>query len=285
MHDRKSTRTVADLLDARGKQQLSMLRVTSLDEAAAANAAGIEIASVPEALVAHPEYRDAAPDLFSIVGVDFWDTGTSADYIRWAYPIYGKGADAIYCCASTETVRRMADDGVPVCGHVGLVPQRRTWTGGYKAVGKTLESAKWIYSQVRALEDAGAFAAEIEVVPEEIARMTCDRSHLLLISMGSGSGCDAQYLYSEDVLGENRGHMPRHSKVYRNFAAEYDRLQQERVLAFTEFRDDVLGARFPEPRQIVSVDPQIAREYADYLSVTVDRQNDKKHPRTNIKEG
>ena len=53
------------------------------------------------------------------------------------------------------------------------------------------------------------------------------------------AGCDAQYLFAEDILGTNRGHMPRHSKVYRNFAAEYDRLQAERVAAFKEFIADV----------------------------------------------
>ena len=66
-----------------------------------------------------------------------------------------------------------------------------------------------------------------------------------MLSMGAGAGCDAQYLFAEDVLGSNRGHMPRHSKVYRNFAAEYDRLQAERVAAFGEFVADVGERRLP----------------------------------------
>ena len=57
--------------------------------------------------------------------------------------------------------------------------------------------------------------------------------------MGAGPGCDAQYLFAEDVLGYSRGHQPRHAKVYRNFRAEYDRLQRERIAAFKEFRADV----------------------------------------------
>ena len=52
--------------------------------------------------------------------------------------------------------------------------------------------------------------------------------------MGSGKGCDAQYLFAEDILGTNRGHVPRHAKVYRNLAGELDRIQQERVQAFRE---------------------------------------------------
>jgi 3-methyl-2-oxobutanoate hydroxymethyltransferase len=69
--------------------------------------------------------------------------------------------------------------------------------------------------------------------------------------MGAGAGCDAQYLFAEDVLGENRTHMPRHSKVYRNFAAEYDRLQAERIAAFTEYRTDVESGAFPQDAHIV----------------------------------
>ena len=76
-------------------------------------------------------------------------------------------------------------------------------------------------------------------MPVEVASAICERTSLFLISMGAGTGCDAQYLFADDVLGQNRGHMPRHSKVYRNFAAEYDRLQAERVAAFSEFVADM----------------------------------------------
>ena len=76
-----------------------------------------------------------------------------------------------------------------------------------------------------------------------------------MLSMGAGTGCDAQYLFAEDVLGTNRGHMPRHSKVYRNFAAEYDRLQAERVAAFSEFVADVNSKAYPEERHVVRMDP------------------------------
>ena len=105
------------------------------------------------------------------------------------------------------------------------------------------------------LEAAGAFAAEIEVVPVEVATAISERLKLLLWSMGAGAGCDAQYLFAEDVLGQNRGHMPRHSKVYRNFAAEYDRLQAERVAAFSEFVADVNSKGYPEEKHIVRMAP------------------------------
>ncbi len=54
--------------------------------------------------------------------------------------------------------------------------------------------------------------------------------------MGSGKGCDAQYLFAEDILGTNRGHVPRHAKVYRNLAGELDRIQRSEMQAFREYQ-------------------------------------------------
>lgn len=76
---------------------------------------------------------------------------------------------------------------------------------------------------------------------------------MFMISMGSGAGCDAQYLFATDVLGSNRGHVPRHSKVYRDFAAEYDRLQQERIAAFRELVHDIRSGAYPEAKHQVPI--------------------------------
>ncbi len=73
----------------------------------------------------------------------------------------------------------------------------------------------------------------------------------MLISMGSGSGCDVQYLFAVDVLGETEGHTPRHARVYRDFRSEFARLQQERIGAFSEFRHDVLNGDFPADNELV----------------------------------
>jgi 3-methyl-2-oxobutanoate hydroxymethyltransferase len=246
--------SIHDLRAIKGKRQLTMLRVMTLDEAAAAEQAGIDIVSIPPTLLLDPQYRDAAPSLFSMPGENFYEIGTADDFVRWAFKMYKAGADAVYCSASYATIKRMADEAVPVIGHVGLIPSRRTWTGGWKAVGKTAESAMEIMTAVRNLEAAGAFGAEIEVVPVEVAEAISQRTSLFLLSMGAGAGCDAQYLFADDVLGQNRGHMPRHSKVYRNFAAEFDRLQAERVAAFSEFAEDVESGAFPGERHVVHMD-------------------------------
>jgi 3-methyl-2-oxobutanoate hydroxymethyltransferase len=247
--------TVADLRAMKGQRQLTMLRVETLDEAAAAQQAGIDLLSVPPALLG-PAFREVVPTCFAIPGLEYGDFITAEDYLRGAFAAMRSGADAVYCAAGMATVRRLRDEGIPVCGHAGLIPSQATWTGGFRAVGKTAESALLVWRQVQALEAAGAFAAEIEVVPSEVAAAISKRTSLVLISMGAGAGCDAQYLFACDVLGSNRGHKPRHSKVYRNFAAEHDRLQLERIAAFTEYQADVASGAYPAAQHQVAISPE-----------------------------
>lgn len=251
--------TIADLRAMKGKRQLTMLRVLTMDEAEAAERAGVDIVSVPPELVLNPQYRDAAPSLFTMPGDNFYEIGTADDFVRWAFRLYKASADAVYCSAGYATVKRLADDNIPVIGHVGLIPSRATWTGGFKAVGKTVDSAMQIFEAVKQYEAAGAVGAEIEVVPVEVAMAISERTSLIMLSMGAGTGCDAQYLFADDILGQNRGHMPRHSKVYRNFAAEYDRLQAERIAAFSEYVADVNSLAYPEDKHVVHMDPDHLR--------------------------
>lgn len=162
--------TVEDLRALRGRRQLVMLRVETLEEAEAAERAGIDMVSVPPALMLEPAFRDAAPSLFSVPGDNFYEIGTTDDFVRWAFRLYKASADAVYCSAGSATIARLAADGIPVCGHVGLIPSKATWTGGFKAVGKTLESAQRVWRQVKALEEAGASPPKSKWFPSRSPR-------------------------------------------------------------------------------------------------------------------
>jgi 3-methyl-2-oxobutanoate hydroxymethyltransferase len=243
--------TVADLRALKGKRQLTMLFVDTLDEAAAACAAGIDMLSIIDP-VWTPEMREAAGDCFVQVGLLYGQLATYEDYLRAAHSAVMRGGDCCYCAASIDTITRLAAEGIPVISHVGLIPSKATWTGGFKAVGKTTQSALSVYNHVKQLEAAGAIGAELEVVPDRVAAEISKRTSLIMLSMGAGAGGDAQYLFAEDVLGYTRGHRPRHAKVYRNFRAEHDRLQQERITAFSEFGADVKSGAYPEAQHVVS---------------------------------
>ena len=159
----------------------------------------------------------------------------------------------------------LANEYIPVIGHVGLVPARATWTGGFKAVGKTANDAFDLLQQVKSYENAGAVGVELEVVPVEVANEISKRTSILVLSMGAGAGCDAQYLYSNDILGYTDGHIPRHAKVYRDFKGEFARLQNERVEAFKEFVGDVKNGSFLEEPNLVRMQPDELSKFKDLL--------------------
>lgn len=256
---RNSRRTVADLRALKGNKRLSMLYVETLDEARAAAAAGIDVLSIIHPIWT-PEMRDAAGDCFVQVGLLYHDLCTYEDYLREAHRGMKIGGDSFYCSGSVDTIRRLSAEGIPVVSHVGLVPHKATWTGGFKAVGKTADSALEVWRQMQELEEAGAIGVELEVVPDRVGAELSRRSGLITFGMGAGAETDVQYLFAEDVLGYTRGHRPRHAKVYRNFRAEYDRLQAERIAAFGEFRADVTSGAYPGPEHCVPIaDDEFAR--------------------------
>jgi len=133
---KRSTRaTVADLLAQKGRRQLTQVLVRAPEEAAAAAAAGIDIVSVDETDWS-PVYREAAPDTFMTIGLLYGFHASADDYVRAAFKAMRIGGDAVYSAASVETIAKMFAEGIPVVSHVGLIPSRATWTGGFKAVGK-----------------------------------------------------------------------------------------------------------------------------------------------------
>ncbi len=245
--------TVADLIEGKGRRQLSNVYVDSIEEARAAETSGIDIITVQDSLMG-AEYRDAAPTAFIVVGLEYGRVVTTDDYLRAAFSGLEQGGDAVWCAGSLETISRLRAEGVPVVGHVGLIPARRTWTGGFRAVGKTASSALDVWHATQALEQAGAFAAEIEVVPEAVATAISERTSLFMISMGSGSGCDAQYLFSTDILGTNDGHVPRHAKTYADLNSELARVQRLREEAFAAYVADVQSGEFPDQSRLVPID-------------------------------
>ena len=249
----KKRPTIADVRAHKGKYQYTMMRVESWDELAAAEAAGIDMCSVPPEMLAQKKFRDIGPSIFAVPGVPLYELdGSTEVFLKWGFEMMRNGADAVYCAASFPTVRRLADEGIPVIGHVGLVPHTCTWTGGFKAVGKTADGAMWVYDRVKQYEEAGAFGVEIEVVPPEVTAEISQRSSLFMVSMGGGKGGDCQYLFACDVLGTNTGHVPRHSKQYANLAKEFDRIQELRIGAFKQWKAEVQSGAWPDAPNLIS---------------------------------
>ena len=246
--------TVKDLRDQKGKRTLVETLPFSAEEAAAAEEAGIDTMKVrfdptqPDLAAA---VRRAAPNTFMAFSVALVAAASETEAVRLAYDAMAVGADAIMCQWSPRFVRAAAEAGVPVQGHAGMVPRKSTWTGGLSAVGKTLDEAIWVYREIKALEAAGAYAVEVEVIPSQLLAEISKRTTLLTSSIGAGSGGDIQFLFAEDILGNGPPPYPRHSKQYRNLYKMKEEMQTERVAGFREFVDDVHDGSFPGPEHII----------------------------------
>lgn len=254
--------TVHDLRKLKGKRCLTHIHVKSPEEAAAAEAAGIDLMSCsfdsPEAQARLPLLVAAAPAAF-LSGSPPHGMATQEEAIRTGFHALEMGASSVYCSGSPFLIEAMAREGIPVVGHIGMVPRHVTWTG-YRSIGKTVDEAKALYGRMKDLENAGAYAAEIEIVPHNLATWLCKQTTMLLMSLGSGTGCDTQFLFSCDILGDYDERIPRHAKSYRNFAEEKRRLQNERIAAFGEYIADVQEGRFPERSNLTEMDPKLLDE-------------------------
>ncbi len=121
--------------------------------------------------------------------------------------------------AFSETVRALTESGIPVMGHVGLLPQHIHRLGGYRSVGKTRDEAERLIADARALEEVGAFAIVLEMIPAELARRVTGELSIPTIGIGAGPHCDGQVLVSYDAFGLYQGYVPSFVKRYAELGA------------------------------------------------------------------
>jgi 3-methyl-2-oxobutanoate hydroxymethyltransferase len=259
--------TVYDLQKQKGKRCLTHIHVKSPEEAAAAEAAGVDIMSCsfdsPEAQARLPILVEAAPNSFFSCATPH-GLASPEEAIRVGFRALELGASSVYCSASPFIIEAMARERIPVVGHLGMIPRHVTWTN-YRAIGKTAAEAKELYAQMKTLESAGAYAAEVECIPENFASFMASQTSMILMSLGSGKGCDTQFLFSDDILGDYDERLPRHAKAYRDFAAENRRLQDERIAAFGEYISDVKEGAFPSEENLLSMDAEVLREVMESI--------------------
>jgi 3-methyl-2-oxobutanoate hydroxymethyltransferase len=253
--------TVKDLRDAKGKRVMCETLPFSVEEAAAAEEAGIDTMKVrfdPKNPDSAKAIRAAAPNTFS---VPLLAAATADEAVRLGYDAMAIGADAIMCQWSPRFIEAAREAGIPVQGHAGLVPRRSTWTGGLRAVAKTLDEAGWVYNEIKTLENAGAYAVEVEVIPEALLVEITKRTSLLTSSIGGGAGGDIQFLFAEDILGNNPPPYPRHSKQYREIYKLKEAMQAERVAGFKDFIADVRGGGFPAPEHVIKASDTLVDDF------------------------
>ena len=135
-------------------------------------------------------------------------------------------------------VARLVRTGIPVMGHLGLTPQSVHVLGGFRAQGKTMESAARLVEQAKALDIAGCFSIVLECVPASLAAQVTQMVQAATIGIGAGIVCDGQVSVINDLLGLTTGYLPRHAKRYADFF-------NEGLAAVRTYVDEVRSGTFP----------------------------------------
>lgn len=146
-------------------------------------------------------------------------------------------------------IRRLTDAGVAVMGHIGLTPQSVHKLGGYRVQGKTNRSANALIEDALAIQEAGAFALVLELIPAELAAEITERLDIPTIGIGAGLHTDGQVQVLYDMLGLSLGFKPKH-------AGNYASLGQTAKDALERYADDVKTGAFPTAAQSFHVDRQ-----------------------------
>ena len=150
-------------------------------------------------------------------------------------------------------VKRLVDEEVSVMGHIGLTPQSINQLGAYRVQGKTAEAARQLVDDAKALEDAGAFAIVLEVVPREIAQLITETVRIPTIGIGAGSHCDIQVLVIHDMLGLSFSKQARFVRPYAN-------LREVMTDAVTRYADDVRNGTYPSNEESYGLPAEAAEE-------------------------
>lgn len=168
------------------------------------------------------------------------------------------GANAVKIEGSGEyiysLVKRCTDFGIPVIGHIGFTPQAINAIGGHYIQGKTYDATLELLEQAKKLQEAGAFAIVLEMVPEESAKYISENISISTISCGAGRYCDGQVLVSDDVFGKYSNFKPK-------FARRYGDMRKLIFDCATQYDKDVKSGNFPSEDEVFHIEEEELKRY------------------------
>lgn len=159
---------------------------------------------------------------------------------------------------SVDRARAIIRAGIPVMGHVGLTPQTATALGGFKAQGRTAETAAKLAEDTLALQSVGCFAVVFEAIPAAVTDTLMERVEVPIIGIGAGPSTDGQVLVVHDMLGMYQGHQPR-------FVRRYAEVREEMLRGVNAYTADVRARAFPDEEHSYSISPEELAEFKRYL--------------------
>ncbi len=269
--------TIFDLLSRKGQQPVSMLTAYDYNTARIMDEAGIDMILVGDSLgnvmlgyentlavtvddmIHHGKaVCRGAKQAFVVIDMPFMSYQASVeDAVRNAGRIMKEtNCQAVKLEGGVEyadRIKAIVQAGIPVVAHIGLTPQSFNALGGYKVQGKSLEQAKKLLKDAKAVEEAGAFAITLECVPAPLAKLVTEQSNALTIGIGAGNGCDGQVLVYQDMLGYTGGFVPK-------FVKKYADLHSVLLEAFKQYKKECGNRSFPELSQSYGISDEVMQE-------------------------
>ena len=247
--------TVGDMIKNKQKN-IKMTQVTAGNAEEAEIIANQDIDMIITGSDWYEDVRRGAPNTFITAALFAGRFITNEEILRGAFEVMMKGADSVLTPRSFDVVEMLAKEGMQVQGHVGMVPSMATKYGGIRTVGKTADEALNVLKDMKRLENAGAFGAEVECVAEDALIELKKHTSLVLNSLGSGTGGDVMFLFFEDICGETNGiKMPRHAKSWGNGKSIKEELNKERAKAIKGFKTEVENMTYPDSDHVVEMLP------------------------------
>ena len=157
-----------------------------------------------------------------------------------------------------EHIRSIVNASIPVMAHIGLTPQSINAFGGFKVQGKTIETAKKLIEDARAVEEAGAFAVVLECVPAKLAELVSKSISIPTIGIGAGAGCDGQVLVYQDMLGM-------YDRLTPKFAKKFGEVGQAMTDAFAAYDSEIKSGAFPAQEHTFAISDEILSEIKEML--------------------
>ncbi|MEM7190660.1 MAG: 3-methyl-2-oxobutanoate hydroxymethyltransferase [Pseudomonadota bacterium] len=275
--------TIPDLAAKKAaSERLVMVAVGEALTAAWAERAGVDIVGVGDSLgmtlhghentlamtvdqmIDHTKaVRRGAPNTFSLVSMPYGSYATPEIAVTNATRLMKEsGAEAVKLQGGREMfdiIKAVADAGVPVMSHVGLLPHRVHMLGGFKMQGRTAEDALKIIDNAKAIEEAGAIGLEIEAMPYEVGKAVDDAVSIFTFSIGAGAAGTCQLLNGYDLIGSFDTFKPKFAKRYGNVA-------EVATNAFAQYAEEVRAGTFPDADHSYKMKPEEAEKLALHLA-------------------
>lgn len=279
----QSKLTIPDLAAKKAaKERLVMVAVGEAMSAAWAERAGIDIIGIGDSLgmtlhghentlaitvdqmIDHCRaVRRGAPHTFTLASMPYGSYATPDMAVTNAVRMIKEGGiEAVKLQGGREMfdiIKAVADAGVPVMSHVGLLPHRVHMLGGFKMQGRTAEAALEIIDNARAIQEAGAIGLEIEAMPYEVGKAVDAAVDIFTFSIGAGAAGTCQLLNDYDLIGAFDSFKPKFAKRYANMA-------EIATKAFADYAEDVRNGTFPDADHSYTMKPEEAAKLADALN-------------------